>query len=95
MYLGFDQISKEKYYPDAVRIEMIQRLAAEGYGDRILLSGDLARKSYWPSFGFGYGPGLTYILWRFIPWLIEAGASRELVDNLLIHNAVRLFAWAK
>lgn len=95
VYLGFDQISKEKYYPDAVRIEMIQRLAAEGYGDRILLSGDLARKSYWPSFGFGYGPGLTYILWRFIPWLIEAGASRELVDNLLIHNAARLFAWAK
>ncbi len=93
VFLLFDQISKEKYYPDRQRIDFIQRLIADGHGDQVLLSGDLARKSYWPSYGFGKGPGLTYILWRFVPWMLEAGVSRDDVDRMLIANPARAFAW--
>ena len=87
VFLGFDQISKEKYYPDRLRIEMILRLIGHGFGKQILLSGDLARRSYWPS--WGGGPGFTYILWRFIPWLREAGASASHIEDLLINNPAR------
>jgi 5-phospho-D-xylono-1,4-lactonase len=93
VFMLFDQISKEKYYPDSRRIDFIERLIAAGHGHQILLSGDLARKSYWPSYGFGHGPGLTYILWRFMPWMLERGIAREDVGQMLITNPARAFAW--
>ncbi len=89
VYLGFDQISKEKYYPDASRIRFILRLIEAGHGHQILLSGDLARRSYWPSYGFGGGPGFTYILWRFVPWLIQAGVSTQQATSIVADNPAR------
>jgi len=93
--IGFDQIAKEKYAPDAVRIDFIKRLIDSGHGKQIMLSMDLARRSNWPSFGFGFGPGLTYVLWRFVPWMLQSGVSREAVDDMLVHNPARAFAWAE
>lgn len=90
-YLGFDCISKEHYQPDALRVEFIGRLIGEGYGDRICLSGDLARKSYLTS--YGGGPGLTYVLWRFVPWLRSSGVTDEALADLLEHNPARLYTW--
>ena len=86
VFLGFDQISKEKYYADRKRIEMIRILIEAGYEDQILLSGDLARRSYWPSYGNYGGPGFTYILWRFIPWLREAGVDVMTINKFILHN---------
>jgi phosphotriesterase-related protein len=93
VYLGFDQISKEKYFPDAERIAIIKKLIENGHGHQIMLSGDIARKSYVPSYGFGFGPGYTYILWRFLPWMIESGISKEAVEDILINNPSKAFAW--
>jgi phosphotriesterase-related protein len=93
VFMGYDQISKEKYWPDAARIEFIRRLIQSGYGRQILLSGDWARKSYWPSYGFGHGPGLTYILGRFVPLMLEGGISRDDVHALLVENPAQAFAW--
>ncbi len=92
-YLSFDQISKEKYYPDRDRIDIILRLTDAGFGRQILLGGDLARRSYLPSYGTGGGPGLTYILWRFVPWLREQGLSEPAIQDLLIHNPARALAF--
>jgi predicted metal-dependent phosphotriesterase family hydrolase len=94
VYLGFDQISKEKYFADADRIRFIQRLIQHSHGHQILLSGDWARKSYWPSYGFGNGPGLTYILWRFVPWMLQEGVEREAVQAMLVSNPAQAFAWS-
>jgi phosphotriesterase-related protein len=52
----------------------------------------MARKSYWPSYGTGGGPGLTYILLRFVPWLRSEGVSEEAIQDLLIHNPARALA---
>jgi phosphotriesterase-related protein len=93
VYLGFDQISKEKYYLDALRADFITRLVAEGHGQQILLGGDLARRSYWPSYGNQAGPGLTYILTTFVPLLRQAGLSSGQVDGLLRDNPARAFAF--
>ena len=88
--LSYDQISKEKYAPDSQRVEFILRAVKAGFGKQIVLSGDLARKSYWPSYGTGGGPGLTYILWRFIPWLRSEGLSEDALQDLLVHNPARV-----
>jgi 5-phospho-D-xylono-1,4-lactonase len=90
--LSYDQISKEKYAPDSQRVEFILRAVKAAFGKQIVLGGDLGRKSYWPSYGTGGGPGLTYILWRFIPWLRSAGLSEEALQDLLVHNLARVLA---
>ena len=89
--LGIDQIGKEKYYPDSLRIELILALVAEGFGSQITLVGDLARKSYWPAYGQWCGPGLTYILWRFLPWLHERGLDVHHLTAMLVATPARLF----
>ncbi|MDR3572803.1 MAG: hypothetical protein P4L50_02990 [Anaerolineaceae bacterium] len=93
VYMGIDQICKEKYYPDLERIRLIKQLIEAGFSQQIVLSADMARKAYWPSYGFGKGPGLTYILWRFVPWMLEEGISEEAISLMLVHNPARLFAW--
>ena len=91
----YDQLSKEKYYPDSLRVEFIRTLAAEGFAKQIMVSGDLARRSYWPSYGKWGGPGLTYILWRFIPWLREAGVDEQVIDDILVQTPARVFGIVK
>jgi phosphotriesterase-related protein len=91
--IGYDCISKEHYEPEAKRIEFTKRMVDEGYGDHVVLSGDIARKSYLTS--YGGGPGFTYILWRFVPWLWQEGVGREATDKMLIDNPARLVAWTK
>ncbi len=93
VFLGFDQISKEKYYPDQLRINMILKLIAQGHGEQILLSGDLARRSYWPSYNTGGGPGFTFILWRFVPWLREAGVADHQIEDLIVNNPARALSF--
>ena len=98
VYLGYDQISKEKYAPDSRRVEFILRLAAEGHGRQILLAGDLARKSYWPAYGQAQGaggPGLTDILWRFVPWLRAEGLGEETLQAILVDNPRRLLTFVQ
>lgn len=90
-YLIYDQISKEKYVPDRDRIAMLLRLVADGYGDRIMLGGDFGRASYWTS--NGGGPGLSYILWRFVPWLISERMPREAVQAMLVGNPAKFFSF--
>jgi len=91
--MGFDCISKEHYQPDAQRVEFIQRLCAEGYGDRICFSGDLARRSYLTS--YGGGPGMTYILWRFVPWLRHEGVSADIIDGILVRNPAQFLTFTR
>ncbi len=90
-YLIYDQLSKEKYVADRDRVSMLVRLVSEGYGGQLMLSGDFGRLSYWTS--CEGGPGFTYILWRFLPWLVSEGMSREAARALLVENPARFFAF--
>lgn len=90
--IGYDQIGKEKYAPDAQRIEFVLRLAEAGYAAQIALSGDMARRSAWPSYGGWGGPGLTHIPWRFAPWLRERGMAEETLTQLLVQTPARLLS---
>ena len=56
-----------------MRISVLKRMIEAGLGDRILLGNDLGRPSYWRS--YGGGPGLDYVLTRFVPRLRDEGVS--------------------
>lgn len=83
-FVSFDQVSKEKYAPDATRAEMLSRLASAGHLDQLLVSGDLARKSYW--LAYGGNPGFRYLVESFPVTLMEAGFSAAEVRRIYIDN---------
>jgi phosphotriesterase-related protein len=93
VFIVLDQFSKENFYSDSQRIQFVKGLIDSGHGKQLLIGCDLARANYWPSYGFGYGPGLTFLLWRIVPWMLEVGITRAAIDDLLMHNPARAFAW--
>ena len=90
VYLSLDQFSKEKYLPDAERIELVAALVRRGHGRQLMLGGDLARRSYWTA--YGGGPG-----YRHIPTTIRARLEQQLsaeeVRALLYDNPARFLSW--
>jgi phosphotriesterase-related protein len=83
-FVSFDQVSKEKYAPDATRAETLKHLANAGHLDQLLVSGDLARKSYWLS--YGGGPGFRYLVESFPVIMMEAGFDAPDVRRILVDN---------
>ncbi|GEO25201.1 phosphotriesterase [Alicyclobacillus acidoterrestris] len=85
VYLSFDQLSKIKYHTDQIRMDVLIELIKRGYQKKILLSGDMARKSYLTQ--YGGGPGFTYIPTRFVPRLVDElgnhGFSDEKIDQIV------------
>ncbi|MCW2852083.1 MAG: putative phosphotriesterase [Nocardioides sp.] len=90
--LGFDCISKDWYEPDAKRVETIARLVDDGLAAQVVLSGDLARRSSWVT--WGGGPGYSYIPWRFVPWLRRQGLDEGAIRQITVGNPARLLTWA-
>jgi 5-phospho-D-xylono-1,4-lactonase len=85
---GYDQFAKEKYYPDATRIDFVARMVEAGFRDQLALSMDIARKSYFTS--YGGGPGFTFMLERVVPWLRERGLTDDDIDALFVRTPRRL-----
>ncbi|MGH2751667.1 MAG: phosphotriesterase family protein [Actinomycetota bacterium] len=92
VWLGYDCISKEQYQPDSLRAQFIVRLFEEGHGGQILLSGDLARRSYLSS--WGGRPGYRYLIKDFTALLVNAGLTEADVDGLLRINPRRFLTWS-
>ncbi len=92
VYLGIDQVSKIRYTTDHARIELIIGLIEGGFGKRILISGDMARRSYLRA--YGGGPGLRYILATFVPRLVaqlrergfRSSEAEQVGQDLLVNN---------
>ncbi len=85
-YLCCDMPGRVKYGPDSQTLDLLAALDAAGHRDRILLAGDLARRSYWPA--YGGGPGLDYVLTTFVPRLHAMGLDR-LAEQALVVNPAR------
>jgi phosphotriesterase-related protein len=83
----FDGISKAKYASDEARIETLRRLVEAGHAERLLVSGDMGRRSYLVA--YGGGPGFEHILGKFVPRLRREGFSEELVGTVLVRNPAR------
>lgn len=86
-YVQFDGLSKVKYYPDSVRVELIKNMIEHGFIKQLLLSADMGRQSYLHA--YGGGPGFEYILKQFIPRLLNEGITQEQIDTIFIENPAR------
>ncbi|MEZ4507091.1 MAG: hypothetical protein R2848_14880 [Thermomicrobiales bacterium] len=83
-FVSFDQVSKTKYASDEDRAAMLANLAARGHLHQLLISGDLARKSYW--LAYEGGPGFRYLIESFPVTMMEAGLSAIEVRTILVDN---------
>lgn len=91
VFMGFDQFSKAKYLADSARVALIERLIADGHGRQIIISGDLARRSYLAS--WGGGPGYRYFLTDLPDTFAKHGVDAALFESLVRDNPRRLLAF--
>ena len=85
--IGFDTCGKSAYMPDETRARNIIELVNRGYGDHILLSNDVSRRTYFTSFK---GPGYTAVMGNVVPLLRKYGLSQDNIDKLLYYNPARI-----
>ena len=86
-YVLFDGPSKTKYAPDSARIDMLRRLVEAGHADRLLVSGDMGRRSYLRS--YGGEPGFEYILGTFVPLMRSEGFDEALIEAIFVQSPAR------
>jgi phosphotriesterase-related protein len=100
-YLAYDGFSKIKYLPESTRIDVILAVVQAGFAERILIGGDLARKTDLSA--YAGGPGLHYIagtwLPRFRAELADRGWSEidteALVRLFFVENPKRYFTFSE
>jgi predicted metal-dependent phosphotriesterase family hydrolase len=89
-YLGYDGMARVKYWPDSLLLDCLLRVATLGGADRLLLGGDVARRTAFRSYG-GL-PGMAYLPRRFVPRLAEMGGE-DLVHRILVDNPARFLGF--
>ncbi|RKN39480.1 phosphotriesterase family protein [Streptomyces hoynatensis] len=72
-YLGYDGLARHRSWPDSTVLGCLLAVAAAGRADRLLLGGDVARRSRYTA--YGGMPGLAYLGERFLPRLRAAGGE--------------------
>jgi predicted metal-dependent phosphotriesterase family hydrolase len=91
VFMGFDQFSKTKYLADSARIELIARLIDDGYGGQIMISGDLARRSYLNA--WNGQPGYSYFLTELPDKFAKGGIGHSVYRQMLRDNPARFLAF--
>lgn len=89
-YVQFDGPGKVKYYPDSTRVMLIKNLIEHGYLEKLLISGDMGRKSYLEA--YGGGPGFRFIATKFIARLLDEGITQKEIDTIFVHNPAQWLA---
>ena len=87
VWLEYDTPGRIKYRPDSQLIDLI----VGGDQSRIMLGLDLGQRDYYRA--YGGGPGMTYLMNRFVPRLRKR-IGDEGVRQILVDNPARAFALA-
>ena len=90
-FLGYDGMARHRDWPDSSLVSLIAEVTAGGGGERILVGGDVARRTRYAA--YGGMPGLAYLPNRFLPRL-RAELGPETVQTILVSNAANLLAWS-
>lgn len=85
--IAFDTCGKSAYMPDETRAKNALSLIREGYGDHLVLSNDVSRRTYFTSAG---GPGYVAVMRTVVPLLRQYGATEEEIGRLLTDNPGRI-----
>lgn len=85
--IAFDTCGKSAYQPDEVRAKNCLELIRAGYGDHLLLSNDISRRTYFTTYGEN---GYTSVMKIMVPELKKIGATDEEIKKLLVDNPARI-----
>lgn len=85
-YLGYDGWARHRQWPDSVLLDCLIKVAEAGGRDRLMIGGDVARRTRYR--GYGGMPGLAYLGERVVPRLSALG-SPDLTDAVLVRNPAR------
>ena len=92
--IGMDRFGMEHVLSDDARTATVLTLLAEGYADRMVLSHDAAFFSRVtpPSWRAAHAPhwNMENLPRRILPALLDGGASREQVHQLMVVNPARV-----
>lgn len=86
-YLGYDGFARPRTRSDAELIELTARTIEAGAGGRIVLGGDVARRTRYRA--YGGMPGLAYLGERYLPRL-RAAIGDSAVNRMLVANPADL-----
>lgn len=90
-YLGYDGFARPRTRSDAELLALTERALSLGCEDRILLGGDVARRTRY--LAYGGMPGLAYLGERYLPRLRSA-VGDDAVERMLVANPARLLTLA-
>jgi phosphotriesterase-related protein len=74
-------------------VQLIEWMVEDGFGDRIVLGMDAAKRRYYRV--HGGSPGLTWLLEGFSALLDAAGIDAAMRNRLFVDNPARAFAFAR
>jgi phosphotriesterase-related protein len=86
-YLGYDGAARHREAPDSAILDCLERVVAAGPVERLLLGGDVARRTRYRA--YGGMPGLDYLFCRFLPRL-EQRLGASAVRQILVSNPARI-----
>ena len=89
-YLGYDGFARSREWPDSTVLDCLLRASELGAADRLLIGGDVARRSRYVA--YGGMPGLAYLGDRAVRRLEREG-DPELVTKVLVDNPARWLAF--
>ena len=98
-YMEYDLFGNESsHYPlpgsympnDEQRLEKIQLLMNEGFGEKVLVAQDICTKHRLVKYG---GHGYHHILQNMIPRMKQKGFSKEEIDNIVTNNPSKILTF--
>jgi phosphotriesterase-related protein len=89
-WLCYDGAARHYRWPDGLLVECMADVVRGGGGGRLLLGGDVARRSRY--IAYGGMPGLAYLFSRFVP-KVRARLGDVATQALLVTNPATWLAW--
>lgn len=90
-WLGYDGMARPRTRSDAELLDLTAAVVAGGGGSRILLGGDVARRTRY--LAYGGMPGLGYLGNRYLPQLV-ARVGADAVAAMVTGNPQRFLTWS-
>ena len=89
-HLGYDGMTRSRTRTDSEIIDLVAGVVEGGGGNRILLGGDVARRTRYVA--YGGMPGLTYLPNRFLPRLRECVGAGPVLQ-MMVANPASFLTW--
>lgn len=92
-YVEYDQAFRWKPGEENGTLTLLEWMFEDGFGDRLMLGNDAARRGYWGA--YGGSPGLTYLLGPFATEMADRGIGPSEQHAVFIDNPARAYAFAE